>query len=91
MQLSSQQLAELLVGIARAQAALAQGLDAARSQMRNRPEATLGDLPLRLLLASLGRSAPDPAAVAKDLERLLGGAAPSGGPGADLDFGAPPP
>lgn len=92
MQLTAQQLAELLVGIARAQAASAQGLDAARSQMRNRPEATLGDLPLRLLLASLGRTGPDPAAVAKDLERLLGGGAtPGGGPGADLDFSAPPP
>jgi len=101
--ISSQHLAELLLGIARTQAAMVQALesqtagfrsahavpalqDAAR--LREHPEPTLADLPARILLASLGRSGPDMAAIVKDLERLLGGT--PGSPGRDLDFGGPP-
>jgi len=86
MQISAQKLAELLVGIARAQAALVQGLESEMTgirsghiapalqnvaHMRDHPQPTLTDLPVRLLLTSLGRVGPDTAAVAKDLERLL--------------------
>ena len=45
------------------------------AHMRDHPNPTLIDLPVRVLLTSLGRVGPDPAAVAKDLERLLSGAA----------------
>ena len=110
MEISSQQLAELLVGIARAQAGMVQGLEnemaGVRSgrvipsvqnvaHLRDHPQPTLTDLPVRLFLASMGRVGPDPAVVAKDLERLFGGggaeaapAAPAAdGPG--LDFSKP--
>ena len=87
LQISAQQLAELLAGIARAQAAMVQGLEnelaGVRSgriipavqnvaHLRDHPQPTLGDLPARILLASLGRAGgADTAAVAKDLERLF--------------------
>ena len=86
MQISSQHLAELLIGIARAQAAVARGLEKV-----DQPGPTLVDLPLRLLLDSLRGAGPDAATVAKELERLCAGATPTGGPGGGLDFNAPPP
>jgi hypothetical protein len=86
MQINAQQLAELLMGIARAQTAIIQGLEnemqGVRSgrivpalqnvaHLRDHPEPTLTDLPVRVLLTTLtGRVGPDAAAVAKDLERL---------------------
>lgn len=87
-QISTQQLAELLVGIARAQTAVIQGIESAMAgaktqhilpqiqnaaHLRDHPEPTLADLPVRILLSSQGRVPPDPGAVARELERLLGG------------------
>ena len=106
MQISAQQLAELLMGIARAQAAIVQAVEneigGFRSgcavpalqnvaHLRDHPEPTLVDLPVRILLSSLGRVGPDAAGIAKELERLCAGETPAGSPGKDLDFGAPPP
>jgi hypothetical protein len=105
MEISSQQLAELLVGIARAQAGLVQGLESEMggvrsgriipavqnvAHLRDHPQPTLVDLPVRLFLASMGRVGPDPIVVAKDLERLCGGggAAPAAD-GPALDFSKP--
>jgi hypothetical protein len=83
---STQQLAELLIGIARAQTALIHGLESAMAgvktqhilpqlqnlaHLRDHPEPTLIDLPVRILLTSQGRVPPDPAAVVRDLERLF--------------------
>jgi hypothetical protein len=101
LQISAQQLAELLIGIGRAQAALIAGIESAMAgtknthiapmlqnaaHLRDHPNPTLIDLPVRVLLASLGRVGPDPAAVAKDLERLFSAeGAPAGG-GEALDF-----
>jgi len=106
MEISSQQLAELLIGIARAQAALIGGIESAMAgtknthiapmlqnaaHLRDHPNPTLIDLPVRILLTSLGRVGPDPAAVAKDLERLCaGGAAPAAGSAGALDFSQKP-
>src|SRR5258706_9795104 len=88
MQISAQQLAELLLGIARAQAAIVHGLEnemaGIRSgriipalqnvaHLRDHPNPTLTDLPSRVLLGTLGRAVPDAAGVVRDLERLLGG------------------
>jgi len=88
MEISAQQLAELLLGIARAQAAIVQGLEnelaGVRSgrvmpalqnvaHLRDHPQPTLTDLPTRVLLATLGRQVPDAAALVRDLERLLSG------------------
>jgi hypothetical protein len=117
MQISAQQLAELLLGIARAQAAIIQGLEnemaGVRSgrvipalqnvaHLRDHPQPTLTDLPVRVLLGTLGRQVPDAAGVVRDLERLLGGgsAAPAAAapaaeapaaqaPGENLDFSKP--
>ena len=89
LNISAQQLAELLIGIARAQAAVIHGVDNAHAgiktqnivpalqnaaHLRDHPEPTLVDLPVRILLTSQGRVPPDPAVVARDLERLLSGA-----------------
>jgi hypothetical protein len=89
LQITAQQLAELLTGIARAQAAMVQGLEnelaGVRSgriipavqnvaHLRDHPQPTLADLPSRILLSSMGRAAGvDVAALAKDLERLFSG------------------
>ena len=89
MEISAQQLAELLIGIARAQNAVIQGIDSAMSgirtqsivpmlqnaaHLRDHPQPTLIDLPVRVPLTTQGRVPPDPAAVARDLERLLAAA-----------------
>ena len=110
MEISAQQLAELLLGIARAQAAMIQGLENEMAGVRGRimpalqnvahlrdhPQPTLTDLPVRVLLGTLGRQVPDAAAVVRDLERLLGGgsapraaAAPEPS-GENLDFSSAP-
>ena len=110
LQISATQLAELLMGIGRAQAAMVQGLEnelaGVRSgrivpavqnaaHLRDHPDATLVDLPVRVLLTSLGRIPPDPATIAKDLERLIngkGGGAPAAAANAGgdaLDFSKP--
>ena len=106
LQISAQQLAELLAGIGRAQAAVIQGLEnelaGVRSgrvipavqnaaHLRDHPLPTLVDLPVRILLTSMGRAGADPAAIAKELERLCGGsaAAPAAGGDEALDFSKP--
>ena len=102
LQISAQHLAELLAGIARAQAAMVQGLENELpgirgrvipavqnvAHLRDHPDPTLVDLPVRVLLGAMGRVGPDPANIAKDLERLIGGPKdePSGEP---LDFSKP--
>ena len=85
-----QQLAELLIGIARAQAAVVNGLESEfagirsgrvvpslqnAAHLRDHPDPTLVDLPVRVLLASFGRAGPDPAAITRELERLFSGVA----------------
>jgi hypothetical protein len=97
MQISAQQLAELLLGIARAQAAIIQGLEnemaGVRSgriipalhnvaHMRDHPNPTLTDLPARVLLGTLGRQVPDTAGLVRDLERLIGGGDSAAAPAA---------
>lgn len=94
---STQQLAELLIGIARAQTALILGLESAMggvktqhilpqlqnlAHLRDHPEPTLIDLPVRILLTSQGRVPPDPAAVVRELERLLSAAPTASAPAA---------
>lgn len=100
LQISAQQLAELLSGIARAQAAIVQGIEVGSpgtrgnyvvpaiqnaAHLRDHPEPTLTDLPVRILLSYMGRVGPDVAAVAGDLERLL-----AQGGGESLDFARKP-
>ena len=102
LNISAQQLAELLIGIARAQAAVVLGVDNAMAgtktqyivpalqnaaHLRDHPDPTLVDLPVRILLTSQGRVPPDPAVVVRELERLLGKTA-TAEQGAALDFSA---
>jgi len=99
MDISTQKLAELIAGIARAQAALISGIESAMPGARathiepalrnvahllDHPDPTLMDLPVRVLLMSLGRAGPDPDPIARDIERLFSGAAaaPAATPGA---------
>lgn len=85
-EVTTQQLAQLLLGIARAQNAIVEALEnskagfkashfrpavEAASRIRaNRPD-SLTDYPARLLLQMIGRTGPDLDAVQRDLEKLL--------------------
>src|SRR5258708_32968583 len=107
LQISAQQLAELLSGIARAQAAVMNGIDSAHAgtksqhilpalnnaaHLRDRPQPSLIDLPVRILMSYQSRVGPDVAGIARDLERLCGGASPApasaSAPPATADAGA---
>jgi hypothetical protein len=84
--ITTQQLAQLLLGIARAQHAILEALESSKAGFKathfrpvvetaarirtNRPE-TLAEYPSRLLLQMLGRSSPDVETVLRDLEKLL--------------------
>ncbi len=108
LQISAQQLAELLSGIARAQSAMINGIERAMTgaksthiipalgnvaHLRDRPQASLVDLPVRILMSYESRVGPDLAAIQRDLERLCGGGEPSAAAappapdaGGDMDF-----
>jgi len=84
--LTTQQIAELLVGISRTLQAIIDAMENSKAGFKsthfrpalesasrirsNRPE-TLVDLPPRLLLQMLGRNAPDSTQIAHELEALL--------------------
>ena len=100
LQISAIQLAELLSGIGRAQAAVIQGLEnelpgirsgrvvpavQSTAHLRDHPEPTLVDLPVRVLLSSMGRAGgADPAGIARELERLINGTAAAPAPAAPV-------
>lgn len=102
LQISAEQLAELLSGIARSQFAIMSGIESAMAgtrgqhiipalqnaaHLRDHPQATLTDLPVRVLLSYQSRVGPDIASIARDLERLCGGTdTPPSGEGDPLDF-----
>ena len=91
--LTTQQVAELLAGIARAQQAVIDAIEGQRpgfkgkylastlttaARIRNTAHvATLADLPARVLLAYQSRNPPDAAQVQRDLEALLAAPAPA--------------
>ena len=89
---TTQQLAELLLGIARAQNAIIDAMENSNkgfksghfrptlettSRIRSNQPDTLVDFPARLLLQMLGRTGPDVATVTKNLDLLLGQGAPA--------------
>jgi hypothetical protein len=101
MNITTEQLADLVIGIARAQNAVIEAIDRANPGFRNTHAAPILnvaaniragdprmiDLPSRVLLRLQGRVALDNAAVKADLERLM-----SGGPAAaPVAFAAPKP
>ena len=84
--ITTQQLAQLVLGIARAQNAMIEALENSKagfksthfrpaietaSRLRSNLPETLADYPSRLLLQMLGRTAPDSDRVLRDLEALL--------------------
>jgi len=93
MEISSEYLAELLIGIARSQNAIVDAMDRAAPGFRNThllgqlsvaanmrsADPRMIDLPSRVLLRLQGRVAIDTAAVVADLERLAS-APPAGAP-----------
>ena len=99
--LTTEQLAELLLGIARSQLAMADAIESAKAGFKathlrsnvesaarikmNRP-VVLSDFPSRLLLQMLGRNAPAQAMVTRDLQALLGHSAAAQGSGDSLDM-----
>jgi hypothetical protein len=108
LHISAQHLAELLSGIARAQTALVHGIESANpgmrsnfivpaiqnaAHLRDHPQPTLTDLPVRILLTYMGRSGPDIEAVARDIERLVAqpaqAADPVGAPESSVISGEP--
>ena len=103
--ISAHKLAELLSGIARAQAAIINGIESANpgtrsshivpalqnvAHFRDHPNPTLTDLPVRVVLAYMGRVTPDMPALQRDLERLFSESEPVTESEAALDFSAPP-
>src|SRR5215510_11433358 len=97
--ITTQQLAELLLGVARAQNAIIDAMENSSkgfksghfrptletvSRIRSNQPDTLVDFPARLLLQMLGRNGPDVAQVAKNLETLLGAAGAGGGESLDM-------
>jgi hypothetical protein len=92
MNLTTDHLADLLIGFARAQNAVIDAMERANPGFRNNhavPLLTIAanlragdprmiDLPSRVLLRLQGRVALDAAAVKKDLERLMSGAPAAG-------------
>ena len=99
-QLTTEQMAQLLLGIARSQLAIADAIESSkagfkgthlRSQVEsasrikmNRPPA-LDDFPSKLLLQMLGRNPPTLEAVTRELHVLLGGSTAVAAGGADGD------
>ena len=85
---SPHQLAELLVGIARAQQAIIDAIESSKAGFKSThlaPALTnaarvrdtqralqLSDLPARVLMQCMGRNGPNVAQIAKDLETLIG-------------------
>ncbi len=103
--LNTQQAAELLLGIARAQLAIVDAVESSKAGFKsthlratvesaariktNRPE-SLSDFPARLLLQMLGRNAPTLEQVTKDLSALLESAGAAAEPaGESLDMTKP--
>lgn len=97
---TTEQVAELLVGIARTQLAIADAMESAKPGFKsthlrpnvesaarikmNRPP-VLTDMPARLLLQMLGRNPPTLDAVTRELQSLLGpGAAVASGVSLDM-------
>jgi len=92
MNLTTEHLADILIGIARAQNAVVDAMERASPGFRNNhavPLITVAanmragdprmiDLPSRILMRLQGRVALDNAAVKADLERLISGAKPAG-------------
>lgn len=90
-EVTTQQLAQLLIGVARAQLAIVDSIENSKagfkfthvrptletaSRIRSNHAETLADFPSRLLLQMISRNAPDYDRVTRDLEALVSGINP---------------
>lgn len=90
-EITTQQIAQLMVGVARAQLAIVDSIENMKagfkfthvrptletaSRIRSNHPETLADFPSRLLLQMISRNAPDFEKVTRDLEALVGGVSP---------------
>ena len=91
--ITTQQLAELIIGIARAQQAIVEGMESMKAGFKSTHFApsldntarmrvttrplTLQEFPARVLLQCMGRAGPNVEQVTRDLEALLAGHAPA--------------
>ncbi len=90
-EITTQQIAQLMIGVARSQLALADSIENFKagfkfthvrptletaSRIRSNHAETLADFPARLLLQMLGRNPPDLERVAHELEALFSGVSP---------------
>lgn len=90
-EITTQQMAQLLIGVARAQLAIIDSIENSKagfkfthvrptletaSRIRSNNPETLADFPSRLLLQMISRSSPDLDRVAHDLDALLIGVSP---------------
>lgn len=97
-EVTTQQLAQLMIGVARAQLAIIDSIENSKagfkfthvrptletaSRIRSNHAETLGDFPSRLLLQMMGRNAPDLDRVVRDLEALVSGSPAGADAGAD--------
>jgi hypothetical protein len=89
--ITTQQLAEILIGVARAQQAIVDGLESQKAGFKSGHFApaldyaaksrvttrplTLQEFPARVLLQCMGRAGPNVEQITRDLEALLGGQA----------------
>ena len=87
--ITTQQLAELIIGIARAQQAIVEGMESLKAGFKTTHFApaldntaktrvttrplTLQEFPARVLMQCMGRAGPSVEQVTRDLEALLGG------------------
>ncbi|HUF82324.1 MAG TPA: hypothetical protein VMN03_14400 [Burkholderiales bacterium] len=94
--ITTQQLAELIIGIARSQQAIVDALESQKSGFKGSHLApaldnaaksrvttrplTLQEFPARVLLQCMGRAGPNVEQLARDLENLLGGQAAPAAP-----------
>ncbi len=89
---TTQQLAQLMIGVARAQLAIIDSIENSKagfkfthvrptletaSRIRSNHAETLADFPSRLLLQMISRNAPDLDKVTRDLEALVSGNTPA--------------
>ena len=104
MSINTQQLAELLAGIVRAQQSIIDGVESIEAGWRNThllpklnvaanlrlAQPRLIDYPSRILLRSQGRVPLDVATIARDLDAILAGGSgtPAVSAGTDADAGA---
>jgi hypothetical protein len=97
--ITTQQLAELIIGIARSQQAIVDALESQKAGFKGTHLApaldnaaksrvttrplTLQELPSRVLLQCMGRAGPNIEQLTRDLEALLGGQASGGAAASD--------